>query len=102
MIIQVIGSLSAIGRTTFIPKKLNTSVGRVKKTVNIVRVFIVLFNSQIHEADHSRRRHRMLHSYSIISQSESISGLWRMLSKLVILRITLHGTPAAKEFSGMS
>ena len=44
----------------------------------------------------------MLHFYSIIPQSESISGLWRMLSKLVILRITLHGTPAAKEFSGIS
>lgn len=43
--IQDTGSLSAIGTVTFIPKKLNTSVGRVKKTVNNVRVFIVLFNS---------------------------------------------------------
>ena len=33
------------GKGTFIPKKLKTSVGKVKKTVNNVSVFIVLFIS---------------------------------------------------------
>ncbi len=37
----------------------------------------------------------------IIWLSAIISGLCTMLSASVMVRMTLHGTPAAKEFDGM-